>query len=80
MKIQIAGPGCPKCQMAEKNVRAACEQMNLDSEVTHISDFKEYAKYGVMLTPSVIVDGKVIFSGKVPSLEELKKTLDGLKQ
>ena len=79
MKIQIAGPGCPKCQMTEKNVRAACEQMNLDIEITHLSDFKEYAKYGVMLTPSVIVDGKVIFSGKVPSLEELKKTLDGLK-
>lgn len=78
MKIQIAGPGCPKCQMTEKNVRAACEQMHLDIEITHLFDLKEYAKYGVMLIPSVIVDGKVISSGKVPSLEELKKTLEGL--
>ncbi len=79
MKIQIAGPGCPKCQMTEKNVRVACEQINLDVEITHLYDLKEYAKYGVMLTPSVIVDGKVIYSGKVPSPEELKKTLGALK-
>ena len=76
MKILIAGPGCPKCQTTEKNVRDACEQLSLDAEVMHLSDVKEYAKYGVMLTPAVIIDNKVVSSGRVPSVDEIKNLLE----
>jgi small redox-active disulfide protein 2 len=76
MKILIAGPGCPKCQTTEKNVRDACEQLSLDAEVMHLSDVKEYAKYGVMLTPAVIIDSKVVSSGRVPSVDEIKNLLE----
>lgn len=75
MKIQIAGPGCPRCNQAEKNVVAACDELNLTADISHIRDPKEMAKLGVMMTPAVIVDGKIISSGKIPTVEELKKLL-----
>jgi len=78
MKIQIAGPGCPRCQATEKNIINACSELNLAADISHVYDIKEYAKLGVMMTPALIVDGKVIISGKVPSVEELKKVLSVL--
>ena len=75
MKIQIAGPGCPRCQATEQNVINACAALNLDADVSHIYDVKEFARLGVRITPAVIVDGKIVVSGKVPSVEELKKLL-----
>jgi len=75
MKIVIAGPGCPKCQMTEKNVREACNQLNISADISHITDFREIARLGVMLTPALIIEGKVISSGKVPGIDEVKKTL-----
>ncbi len=79
MKIQIAGPGCPRCQAAEKNVINACSELNLAADISHIYDVREYAKFGVMMTPAVIVDGGVLVSGKVPTVEELKKILSEIK-
>lgn len=75
MKIIIAGPGCPKCQMMEKNVREACNQLNISAEISHITDFREIAKLGVMLTPALIIEGKIISSGKVPGVDEVKKSM-----
>ncbi len=80
MKIQVAGPGCPRCHATEKNVRDACAEMNLAADISHVYDVKEYAKLGVRITPAVIVDGKVVISGKVPTVEELKKLLSEIKQ
>ncbi len=73
MKIQVAGPGCPRCVATEKNVRDACAQLNIAAEISHIYDIKEIAKLGVMFTPAVIVDDKIVSSGKLPTVEELKK-------
>lgn len=73
MKIQVAGPGCPRCHEAEKNVREACAQLNLSADISHIYDVKEIAKLGVVFTPAVIVNGKIVTSGKIPTVEELKK-------
>ncbi len=72
MKIQVAGIGCKKCNETEKNVREACEQLHLDAEISHVSEMKEIAKLGVLFTPAVLVDGKTVISGKLPSIEELK--------
>jgi small redox-active disulfide protein 2 len=79
MKIQIAGPGCPRCQETEKNVREACSQLNLAADISHVFDMKEFAKLGVLFTPAVIVDGKIVVSGKLPTVEELKKYLSAIK-
>jgi small redox-active disulfide protein 2 len=75
MKIQVAGPGCPRCQTTEKNVINACAELNLAADISHIHDVKEFAKLGVMFTPAVIVDGKIVVSGKVPTVGQLKKIL-----
>lgn len=75
MKIQIAGPGCPRCQATEQNVINACAQLDLAADVSHVYDVKQYAALGVRMTPAVIVDGKVVISGRVPTVEELKKLL-----
>jgi small redox-active disulfide protein 2 len=75
MKIQVVGAGCPKCQMVEANVKKACEEMKLPAEISHVYDMKEFPKLGVRITPAVLVNGKVVVSGKVPTVEELKKIL-----
>lgn len=79
MKIQIAGPGCPRCNETEKNVFNACAELDLDAEIAHIYDIREFARLGVIITPALIVDGKVVLSGKVPSVEEIKKILTSIK-
>ncbi len=79
VKIQVAGPGCPRCKATEKNVRDACEQLNLNADISHIYDIKEFAKLGVIFTPAVIVDGKIVSSGKLPTVEEIKKILSEIK-
>ncbi|MGC9070022.1 MAG: thioredoxin family protein [Elusimicrobiales bacterium] len=80
MKIQIAGSGCPKCQATEKNVKSACEQLSLAADISHVYDVREYAKLGVRITPAVIVGGKIVVSGKVPTVDELKKLLSEIKK
>ncbi len=75
MKIVIAGPGCPRCQATEQNVFTACAELNLDADISHTYDVREFAKLGVRITPAVILDGKIIIAGKVPTVQELKATL-----
>ena len=79
MKIQVAGPGCLKCRETEKNVREASAQLQLEADISHVSDIKEIAKLGVLFTPAVIIDGKMVVSGKLPTVEELKKILSEIQ-
>ena len=80
MKIQIAGPGCPRCQMTEKNVINACAELNLAADISKVADMKAIRDLGVWTTPAVVVDGKIVVSGKVPTVPELKKLLSGTGQ
>lgn len=75
MKIIVVGPGCPRCKATEENVKKACKELNLQAEITHVYDVKEFPKLGVMMTPAVLVDNEVIISGKVPTVQELKEIL-----
>lgn len=75
MKIQIAGPGCPRCFATERNVINACAQLDIAADISHVYDVKEFTKLGVRLTPAVIIDGQIVISGKVPTVDELKKIL-----
>jgi len=75
MKIEIAGPGCPRCKATEKNVREAVKQLGIQAEIAHVYNIAEVAKRGVMFTPAVIVDGQVKISGKIPSVAEIKEVL-----
>lgn len=79
MKIQVAGPGCPRCQVTEKNVFNACAELGLDADISHIFDIREYAQLGVRITPAILIDGNVVISGKVPTVGELKQILSQYK-
>ncbi|MDI6689918.1 MAG: thioredoxin family protein [Actinomycetota bacterium] len=63
----------------EKNVIDACAELNLAADISHLYDVREYAKLGVMMTPAVIVDSKVVVSGRVLTVEEVKKLLSSIE-
>lgn len=71
MEIKVLGPGCPRCQQTEENVKEAVSEAGLDASIDKITDVMEIAKYGVFGTPAVIVDGEVKSVGKVPKKEEI---------
>jgi small redox-active disulfide protein 2 len=75
MKVEILGPGCARCRATEENVRKALVELGVEAEVEHVTDLLEFAKRGVLLTPGVLIDGAVRSSGRVPTVEEIKKWL-----
>lgn len=72
MKIQVAGPGCMRCDETYKNVINACAELDITADIDHIHDVIEYSKMGVRITPAVIINGKIVKSGIVPSVSEMK--------
>ncbi len=72
MKIQIAGPGCAKCQKSEQNVREACTEVGIQPEIEHLRDPRQFAPLGVMITPAILIDGRIVASGHVPTVAALK--------
>lgn len=75
MEIKILGTGCPKCKTLEKITREVVEQNGIDATVTKVEDIYQIMKYGVMTTPAVVVDEKVVIKGRVPSADEIKQVL-----
>ena len=63
--IKVLGSGCAKCNALEDSVRGALEELGLDTRIEHVTDFTQIAAYGVMSTPALVVDGKVVSTGKV---------------
>lgn len=74
-RIKVLGSGCPKCQALEKNAIEAVKNLNKTDEVTHLTDMHEIVKYGVMSTPALVVDEKVVASGKLLSPVEIEKLI-----
>jgi small redox-active disulfide protein 2 len=75
MDIKVLGPGCPKCQQTEKNVKQAVAESGLEAKVDKVTNILEIGKYGVFATPAVVVDGQVKSVGKIPNKEEIKTWL-----
>jgi small redox-active disulfide protein 2 len=76
-KLQVLGPGCPKCEKLMENTRAAAAQLELECEIEKVSKLTEIAAFGVMITPALVVDGEVKVSGKVPDVDQIKELLTG---
>lgn len=72
MDIKVLGPGCPNCQKLEKLTLNALAEMDVAASVDKVTDFNEITKY-VMSTPGLVIDGKVVSQGKIPSPEEIKR-------
>jgi len=77
MEIKILGPGCPKCKTLDKLTRDVVEKNSIDATITKVEDIMEIMKYGVMSTPALVVDEKVVIKGRVPSAEEILKAFKG---
>ena len=75
MKIEILGMGCPKCKMLYENAKKAAEEKGVQAEILKVEDMDKITEYGVMMTPAFVIDGAVKSSGKVLSVEEIKKCL-----
>lgn len=65
MKIQILGPGCPKCVTLAENVKRTVKEFKIEAEVEKVSDITKIMGQGILLTPGLVIDGKVVSSGKV---------------
>lgn len=75
LKIEILGSGCKKCQQLEANTQEAIANLHLTAQVDHITDPVEIAKRGVMKTPALTVNGKLVSKGQVMSPEQIKPLL-----
>ena len=75
MKIEILGVGCPKCEQLAANAEAAVRELNVQAEIGKVTDIDKIIEYGVMMTPALAVDGRVVSSGKVLNKDEIKKIL-----
>ena len=77
MKIEVLGMGCAKCTKLEENARAAVAALGIEATIEHVKDMDRILDYGVMITPGLVVDGKVVASGRVPSREDIQKLIQG---
>ena len=74
-KLQVLGTGCPKCQKLTENAEAAARSAGIEFTIEKVTDLNEIMAFGVMMTPTLVVDGEVKFVGKVPSVEDIQQTL-----
>ena len=75
MEIKVLGSGCPKCIQLEKNVKEALSLLSIEANVEKVTDYQDIISYGVMSTPALVVDGKVLFSGRVQTPKAITKLL-----
>jgi len=75
MDIKILGSGCPKCKTLEQLTRDVVRKNGIDATVTKVDDIMEIMKYNILATPALVIDGKVVVKGRVPSADELKLLL-----
>jgi small redox-active disulfide protein 2 len=74
-KIQILGSGCSKCKALAQNAESAAKEMGLEYSLEKVTDIKEIMKFGVMMTPALVIDGQVKTSGKLLNVQEIKEML-----
>lgn len=75
MVIKILGPGCPKCQMLKETTERALQETGINAAIVKVEDINKIMEYPIMFTPALVVNEKVKVSGKVPTVEEIKKYL-----
>ena len=78
--IKILGSGCAKCNALEEATREALAELGMDTTIDHVTDFTQIAAYGVMTTPALVIDGKVMSYGKVLRKDEAKTLIQKVKK
>ena len=75
MEIKILGTGCAKCKTLEEVTRKVVKDNNIDASIIKVEDIVEIMKYNIMTTPALVVNGKVVSKGRIPSVDEIKQYL-----
>ncbi len=75
MKLQILGTGCSRCKTLTARVTEAVNDIQLSAEIEKVEDMQEIVKFGVMSTPALVLDGKVLFAGRVPTVREISELI-----
>ena len=75
MEIKILGTGCAKCKSLEKVTQQAVTELNLNANIEKVEDIQKIMEYGVMRTPGLVIDEKVVLSGQVPKINDIKQLL-----
>ena len=76
MKLQVLGTGCPKCVKLAENCQAAVAAVGGDHQIEKVTNIDEILSFGVMMTPALAIDGEVKATGKILSVEDVKKLLE----
>jgi len=77
MRIEILGTGCPKCNLLEATAKAVADKLGILYEIEHVRDINAIMNRGVMMTPALAVNGKVVVAGRVPRESEISAILGG---
>lgn len=75
MEIKVLGTGCSKCKSLEKATKEAVSELGIDVQVEKVEDIMKIMEFGVMTTPALVVNNKVVVSGRVPKISEIKEFL-----
>ncbi len=75
MKIEILGTGCPKCKKLSESTEEAAKSLGIEYELVKVTDINQIMKYGVMMTPALVINGSVKSAGKALSVDDIKKLL-----
>lgn len=74
-KIIVLGPGCPRCETLATLTKKAADQLGIEYELEKLTDIAQFPKFGLMMTPGLVVDGQLKIQGKVPSIDEISALL-----
>ena len=75
MRVQVLGPGCAKCKELTKRTENAVQHLGLEAAVEKVTDLNEIMKFGIMITPALVIDGAVKIAGRVPTEAEIQTIL-----
>lgn len=75
MKILVLGPGCANCRTLEHRTREALDEMNLEAEIEKVEKIDDIISYGVLRTPGLVINGKVVSQGMVPPVVKIKELI-----
>ena len=75
MNIKVLGPGCAKCQSLEKTVKEVVDALKLDITVEEVKDMKKIMQYPILMTPGLVINEKVVLSGKLPTKAEVERLI-----
>ena len=73
--VKVLGPGCKRCQTTEEMVKAAAARLGIEVAIEKITDYAKISEYGIMSTPGIVIDGKVVHAGGLPRPDDLTRWL-----